>query len=92
MDSLESTSAYELFSRDGQLNLILNDHHPFFRDLYGPLVGLEAEGESRLTSYLALTILAVARVEAEITDPAEQTEFARLRQRWSDLLASFFNA
>ncbi len=90
--SLESTSAYELFSCDGQLNLILNDHHPFFRDLYEPLVGLGTERGPKLASYLALTILAAARVEAEIIDPADQAQFSRLRQRWSDILASFFNA
>lgn len=90
--ALDSTAAYELFSHDGQLFLILNDRHPFFRDLYTPLVKLGTDGQSELASYLALSMLALARVEAEITNPRLQAQSISSRQRWSDVLASFFNA
>lgn len=90
--SLDSTSAYDLISRDGQLIVVLNDRHPFFRDLYAPLVRLGTDGQSELASYLALTMLALARVEAEITDPTHQAQSTSSRRRWSDILASFFNA
>lgn len=90
--SLESTSAYELLNSGGALYLILNDRHPLFRDLYMPLVELGGDADSELASYLALAILALARVEAEIMDSADRDRLIASRQRWSNIMSSFFNA
>jgi hypothetical protein len=90
--SLESTSAYEVLSSGGQLYMILNDGHPLFRDLYRPLVELGADTGSELASYLALALLALARVEAETVGLADSDRLITLRQRWSNVMSSFFNA
>lgn len=90
--TLDTTTAYELLVRRGQLILILNDHHPFFRDLYGPLSTQTQEGSTSAATYLALTMLAAARAEAGTPGCSDGCDFQMFRKGWSDALAAFFNA
>ena len=61
--SIETTSAYEVLVSRGQLTMVLNDRHPFFRDLYEPLAAAAGTEEPSHATFLALTVLAAARAE-----------------------------
>ncbi len=89
---LSSTAVYEFVHRRGQLTLVLNEHHPFFRDLYEPLSALEDESDLHPASCLALAVLAMARTEASLDSSDGSSPMHSFRQAWSDTLATFFNA
>ena len=80
------------YARDGGgLVLILNPEHPFYKLVYKPLLDSDTPHEKALRAQLDLLLLAAARSEALIDDE-EATRFSeRLRQGWSDTLATFLN-
>ncbi len=90
--SIDTSAAYEVVVNRGQLTLVLNDHHPLFRDLYEPLSAAAGTQESSNATFLALALLAAARAEASATTSADRAHFGEFRRCWSDVLATFFNA
>ena len=89
----DTTAAYEVLVRKGQLTMVLNDRHPFFRDLYEPLsAGAAADDQRQKVTFLALTVLAAARAEAAMSTPQTRAQLDEFRRCWSDVLATFFNA
>lgn len=92
VSELPSTAAFELVVEKGQLVLLLNPHHPLFRDLYGPLAMSESEKDQDTAKRVALAVLAAARAEAGAATRADRAELIRFRKAWADVLATFFNA
>lgn len=90
--SIETSSAYEVLVNRGQLTMVLNDRHPFFRDLYEPLSAAAGAEEPSNATFLALAVLAAARAEASAAGSVDRAQLGEFRQRWSDILAAFFNA
>ncbi len=90
--SIDTTDAYEVLVRRGQLTLVLNDRHPFFRDLYEPLSTAAAAETNNSATFLALTMLAAARAEASVVGSSNRSDLIEFRRCWSDVLATFFNA
>ena len=90
--SIETTSAYEVLVSQGQLTMVLNDRHPFFRDLYEPLASAAGTQEPSSAAFLALTVLAAARAEVSAGDSEDRLRVSEFRKCWSDVLAAFFNA
>src|SRR6266511_1430574 len=89
---LPTTSAYEVVVRDGQVLLLLNTKHPWYRDFYGPLAMSESGRDHDIARQAALTVLAAARAEAALRRHAERGQVQRFRQVWADVLATFMNA
>jgi hypothetical protein len=89
---LPTTTAYEVVLRDGQVLLLLNTKHPWYRDFYGPLAMSESGRDHDIARQAALTVLAAARAEAALRRHAERGQAQRLRQVYADVLATFMNA
>ena len=79
--SIATTSAYEVLVRQGQLTLVLNDRHPFFRDLYEPLATAAGTAEPSNATFLALTVLAAARAEASAGSSAGRAHLPKAAWR-----------
>ena len=71
-----------------QLVLVLNPAHPFYREIYKPLVEVDASRNPRLRAKIELMLLAAARSEVV---SGEDRAVARHRRNWSNTLATFLN-
>jgi hypothetical protein len=78
------TRFFNVFRREGQLVVVLNTDHPFYRGVYGPLCQGEGVEWQALRQQLDLVLLAAARAEAASGKAAQ--EFLRT---WSDVTATF---
>ena len=89
--SVRDTSFFS-FGVDGdQLVLVLNPQHPFYRELYKPLVEGESPQEQELRTKLELLLLAAARSEAACRSKTKGDTLAQQRIDWSNALATFLN-
>jgi len=78
------------YGREGdQLVLVINPDHPFYRDIYKPLLDSEDVQEQQLRAKLELLLLAAARGEAALSDRSSSAP--RQRLEWSHALAAFLN-
>lgn len=84
LDGAEGTRFFTSHYRDGQLVLVLNTDHPFYRRVYAPLSQMEGTAGQALRQHFDLVLLAAARAEASNGKQGE--EFLRL---WSDATATF---
>lgn len=89
---LPTTTAYEVVFRKGQVVLLLNIKHPWYRDFYGPLAMSESGKDHDTARQIALTILASARAEAALERNTERRTAQHLRHTWANVLATFMNA
>ena len=87
--AIKSTSFFAYVHDGERLILILNPDHPFYRDIYKPLVESDSPREQQLRAKLELLLLAAARSEAG-SKRKDQT-LARHRLEWSNTLAAFLN-
>jgi len=78
------------YAYDGRrLVLVLNPGHPFYRDVYGPLVDSENPRDRHIRTQLELLLLCAARTEATLN--GQQKAIAQFRLEWSNALATFLN-
>jgi hypothetical protein len=89
---LPTTSAFEVVVQSRQLFLLLNAHHPLYRDLYSPLAASDLARDQEYATKLALTLLAAARAEVAATSAPAARGVRRFRRTWADVLATFYNA
>ena len=87
IDTIPGTRLYEVYPLDGLLLVVMNSQHPFFTDLYGPLMESGRGEDDAVRSLLDLVILAAARGEAAEDDAPAAAR--GLVQRWSDVLSEF---
>jgi hypothetical protein len=77
------------YAYDGRrLTLVINREHPFYREVYHPLVESTGPLEKRLRTSIELMLLAAVRTEASLEDAAALVQF---RLDWSDTLATLLN-
>lgn len=88
---LNGTSAYEAVLREGNVLVLLNNRHPLYRDLYAPLADLDDEAHKDLAERLALLLLSLGHAELATSSAYERTVVQQFRQRWDDVIATFFN-
>ena len=89
--ALSETTFFNYARTDGNLLLVLNPEHPFYRNVYRRLLDSESPQEIALRSQIDLLLLAAARSEA-LLDGQEAIEAAEaFRKGWSDTLATFLN-
>ncbi len=86
--SVTNTSFFCHASDGERLVLVLNPQHPFYRDIYKPLIEAGTSHDSQLRAKLELLLLAAARSEATSKD---EQALERYRAEWSDTLAAFLN-
>ncbi len=87
-----SETAFFNYARDaGQLVLVLNPEHPFYKIVYRRLLDSEASHDTVLRSQIDLLLLAAARTEALLEDRQAIQAVEGFRNVWSDTLATFLN-
>jgi hypothetical protein len=89
--TLRDTSFFNYTQERGRLVLVLNPDHPFFRQIYSPLLDSDTDQSRTMRTQLDLMMLAMARSEALFCEEKEIEVLDRLRQAWSDTLATFLN-
>jgi len=77
-------------SSDG-LVLVLNPEHPFYKQVYRPLLESELPSEVALRAQLDLLLLSAARSDALLEGDQEVERSDAFRQGWSDTLATYLN-
>lgn len=92
VSELRGTVPYEVWVNQGQLVLIINSHHPMYRDLFAPLALSESPDEQEWATALTLLTLAAARAEVTLPRSADRAKAAAFRQAWGDVLATFLNS
>ena len=92
VSELRATVPYEVWVNGGQLILVLNSHHPLYRDLFARVALSESPDEQELATALTLLTLAAARAEASMPSSADRAKVAAFRQAWGDVLATFLNS
>ena len=71
--------------------LVLNPDHPFYRNVYRPLVESGKKESDELRQHIDLLLLAAARAEALATTEKDRESLCRQRRAWSDTLATLLN-
>lgn len=92
VSELRATVPYEIWVNGSQLILVLNSHHPLYRDLFARVALGETPAEQDLATALTLMALAAARAEASMPSAADRARVAAFRQAWGDVLATFLNS
>ena len=88
---LSETAFFNYARSSGGLVLVINPEHPFYKQVYQPLLESELPREVALRSQLDLLLLSAARSEA-LLEGDQEVEFSdAFRQGWSDTLATFLN-
>lgn len=87
IDALPGTRLLQVYPLENLLLVALNSQHPFYSQIYGPLLDGGRPEDEALRSRLDLLLLAAARAEA--AEDRQPRVAQALAQRWSDALAEF---
>lgn len=88
-DSVNDTCFFDHAYDGERLVLVLNREHPFYREVYRPLVESDAPRDQQLRVKLELLLLAAARTE--VAARGDNGLIAERRRDWSNTLATFLN-
>ena len=88
---VRDTSFFNYARYNGRVILVLNPHHPFYKQIYQQLAESDTPRDQQLRTQLELLLLAAARSEAAEDNPRSIAQLERQRQLWSDTLATFLN-
>ena len=86
------TPAFGVEVQGQELSVVINERHPLYRDLLGPLAESELSCDQRVAKRLALVLLALARAEAASKSGTDRERVALFRDSWSDVAATFLSA
>ena len=86
------TSAFAMEADGQDVSVVVNERHPFYRDVLRPLVESATPGDQRTAKRVGLLVLAMARAEAAIRPKPDRSRAERFRHSWSDVAATFLNA
>lgn len=89
--SIRDTAFFTYVREEGRLILVLNLHHPFYKQIYKPLVESDAPQDHLVRTHLELLLLAAARSEANEANEDAAARLEQQRLRWSHILATFLN-
>ena len=90
-DALPDTVFFRPVREDGRLLLVLNPEHPFYKQVYKPLLTDDVPLASDLRTKIELLLLAAARSEAAEDTQEARAVIERQRSRWSSTLAAFLS-
>jgi len=88
---LRDTQFFECAREDGNLKLVLNPDHPFYKRVYSPLLDATDGPARAVRTQLDLMLLAAARSRAAVDDEAAIRVIDEMVLRWSDTLATFLD-
>lgn len=89
--ALSETEFFNYVRDEGQLLLVLNPEHPFFKIVYSKLLDSESPQDIAFRSQIDLLLLAAARNEALLDDQRAIKTAESIRKGWSDTLATFLS-
>lgn len=89
--TLEDRCFFNHARTEGNLVLVVNPEHPFYKLVYKPLVESDDPRDVALRTSIDLVLLAAARAEALLETKDELLVAEQLRTNWSDTLATFLN-
>lgn len=89
--SVRDTGFFTYVHEEDRLVLVLNPGHPFYKQVYKPLLESEATRDRELRTYLELLLLSAARSLAAEEDPTQAAHLDEYRIGWSDTLATFLS-
>lgn len=84
-------SFYEPALKQGRLDLILNESHPFFTSVYRPLETSNTHAVRATLDHVLTLLFAGARAECSLRDKKQRKIIHRFREHWSDTLAAFLS-
>lgn len=85
-DELASAVFLEPIRMGNAIVGVINPRHPFYRQVYGPIVsGREVDAE-QVASGMRLVVLAAARAEASFTKAADRLAIQAFRAEWSQAM------
>lgn len=90
-DRIKDPSFFSTAMQNGRVVLVVNPEHPFYKQLYGPLMEDKPVNAADLRRTLELVLLAAARAEAAATATGERDAISAYRAEWSRTLAVFLN-
>lgn len=80
---------FESIHKGGEVDLTLNEYHPFFQRFYGPLNRNKSCDSWLVKKHLELLLFAAARAEHQMLSQKKKSDIPRFKDLWSDVLASF---
>ena len=87
-----SETAFFNYARDrGRLVVVINPEHPFYKRVYKGLLDSDSPRDELTRAQIELLLLAAARNEALLEDEEALKTAERIRNGWSDTLATFLN-
>ena len=85
-------TAFFNYARDiGRLILIINPDHPFYKRVYKGLLDSDSPRDEVIRAQIDLLLIAAARNEAVLEDEEALKIAERIRQGWSDTLATLLS-
>ncbi len=91
-EAIRDTSFFSWAMDQGQIVLVLNPEHPFYREIYKPLADGDTPRDQHLRSKLELLLLAAVRAEATSRNKESAERLSKHRREWSNTLATFLKA
>lgn len=82
-DELASSVFLEPLRMGNAIVGVINPRHPFYRQVYGPIVSGKEVDPEQMASGIRLMMLAAARAEATFTDPSDRKVLEAFRTEWS---------
>lgn len=87
--TLKEVSFFVPMVLDREVVILLNEDHPFYEQIYAPVVQATVSNEKIYRLFLELLIISAARAECGVSDEVERACASSLRQSWSNVLAAF---
>ena len=88
-DAMKDTAFFSFAVKDGLFVLTLNPEHPFYKNVYKPLIENETKENRELRGQIDLLLLSAARAEAAATRESHRDALGQFRRVWSDNVATF---
>lgn len=88
---LSETTFFNYARDNGRFVLVLNPDHPFYKQIYKPLLDSDGSREATLRAQIDLLLLSAARSEALLEGDDDINLAEAFRKGWSDTLATFLN-
>jgi len=85
----DSDEFYEVVREGGQLAIILNRTHPFYKKIYGPLLESKRPEDKTLKTHIELLLIAAARAESVHSGAAAKTALNSFRREWGLALGAY---
>jgi Histidine kinase-, DNA gyrase B-, and HSP90-like ATPase len=90
-DDFKGTDFFAHAIVDGRVVVAMNQAHPFYRKVYGPLTQSENPHDKALCAQIELMLMAASRASAALAGKGNDEVITRFRKLWSDALATFLN-